>query len=183
VPSIPYGERVPRIHATAWVAPGAYVVGDVTLGAEASIWFNAVARGDSDAVRVGPRTNVQDGAVLHTDAGFPCELGTDCTVGHLALVHGARIGDGCLVGMGAVVLSGADIGAESLIAAGGLVPEGRSYPPRSLLIGSPVRRLRELTDDDLEQLIRPSVRHYLDYARTHRAAEVSPNDEGSSWRT
>jgi carbonic anhydrase/acetyltransferase-like protein (isoleucine patch superfamily) len=183
VPSIPYGERVPRIHATAWIAPGAFVVGDVTLEAEASIWFNAVARGDSDAIRIGARTNVQDGAVLHTDAGFPCELGTECTVGHLALVHGATVGDGCLIGMGAVVLSGADIGAESLVAAGALVPEGRSYPPRSLLIGSPARRLRELTDEDLERLIKPSVRHYLEYTRAHRASVVSPTDAGSSSRT
>ena len=165
---LPYGDRWPTVDPAAWVAPGAFVIGDVTLGAEASVWFNAVLRGDSDAVRVGARTNIQDGSVLHTDRGSPCVLGEDCTVGHLAVVHGCRIGDRCLIGMGAVVLSGAEIGDESLVAAGALVPEGGSYPPRSLLAGAPVRRLREISEDDLERLIRPNARHYIDYARAYR---------------
>jgi carbonic anhydrase/acetyltransferase-like protein (isoleucine patch superfamily) len=118
--------------------------------------------------------------VLHTDRGSPCEVGRDTTVGHLAVVHGCRIGDGCLIGMGAVVLSGAEIGPESLVAAGALVPEGRTYPARSLLVGAPVRRLRDVTDQDLDRLIRPNARHYLDYARVYRGSELAPTDGESS---
>ena len=164
---LPYRDRRPRVDPSAFVAPGAWVVGDVTIAERASIWFNAVVRGDSDRVEIGAETNVQDGAVLHTDTGQPCIVGARCTIGHLAIVHGCRIGDGSLIGMGAIVLSGAEIGEESLVAAGALVPEGRSYPPRSLLVGSPVRRLRDLTDDDVEKLIRPGVEHYLQYARDY----------------
>lgn len=164
---IPYRDRHPTVDPTAFVAPGAWIVGDVTIAARASVWFNAVVRGDSDRVEVGEETNVQDGAVLHTDQGRPCIVGARCTIGHLAIVHGCRIGDGSLVGMGAIVLSGAEIGEESLVAAGALIPEGRTYPRRSLLVGSPARRIRDLTDDDVAKLIRPGVEHYLEYARAY----------------
>lgn len=167
---VPYGDTSPRVDASAFVAPGAMIVGDVRVGELASVWFNAVLRGDSDRVDVGARTNVQDGAALHTDAGEPCVVGEDCTIGHNAVVHGCRIGRGSLVGMGAVVLSGAEIGEESLVAAGALVPEGRSYPRRSLVVGAPARRLRELSDDDVARLIRPGVEHYLAYARIYAAS-------------
>jgi carbonic anhydrase/acetyltransferase-like protein (isoleucine patch superfamily) len=167
----PYGDARPRIDPTAFVAPGAMVVGDVVLGPRVSVWFNAVLRGDSDAVRVGAATNIQDGAVLHTDAGSPCTVGERCTVGHGAIVHGCTIEPGSLVGMGSVVLSGAVIGEESLVAAGSLVPLGREFPRRSLIVGSPARRLRELSDDDVERLIRPGVEHYLRYAQTYRGLE------------
>ena len=161
----PYGETEPRIHPTAFVAPGAVIAGDVAIGPEASVWFNAVVRGDSDRVEVGSRTNVQDNAVLHTDPGKPCLVGEDCTIGHGAVVHGCRIGDGCLVGMGAIVLSGAVIGEESLLAAGALIPEGKEFAARSLLVGSPAKLVRTLTDEEVERLIRPGVEHYLDYRR------------------
>jgi carbonic anhydrase/acetyltransferase-like protein (isoleucine patch superfamily) len=170
VPTYPFKEMQPRVDPGAFVAPGARVVGDVEIGAGSSVWFNAVVRGDSAHVRVGRRTNIQDGAVLHTDSGQPCEVGDDCTVGHLAIVHGARVGDGCLIGMGAIVLSGVVIGDESLVAAGALVPQGREFGPRSLLVGSPVRHLRVLSDEEVEQLIRPGGRAYVqnvaDYGRT-----------------
>ena len=178
MPSYPYQDRRPRIDPTAFVAPGARVVGDVELGPRASVWFNAVLRGDSDAVRVGAGTNVQDGAVLHTDEGSPCVVGEDCTIGHRAVVHGCTIERGCLIGMGAIVLSGAVIGEESIVAAGGLVPEGRTYPRRSLLVGSPVRLLRTLTDEDVESLIRPGVRDYLGYAADYRASGVPGTRDG-----
>jgi carbonic anhydrase/acetyltransferase-like protein (isoleucine patch superfamily) len=139
------------------------LIGDVEVGPDASVWFNAVLRGDSDRISVGARTNIQDLAVLHTDPRKPCEIGDDCTVGHSAIVHACRVGRGSLIGMGAIVLSDADIGEESLIAAGALIPEGRTYPPRSLLVGSPVRRLRDLTDEDVERLIRRGVANYLRY--------------------
>jgi carbonic anhydrase/acetyltransferase-like protein (isoleucine patch superfamily) len=150
------------------------IVGDVTLGPAASVWFNAVLRGDSAPVRVGARTNIQDGAILHTDQGTPCEVGDDCTVGHGAIVHGCRVGSGTLIGMGAIVLSGAEIGPESVVAAGALIPQGRSYPKRSLLAGAPARKLRDLTDEDVERLITPGVRHYLECAKAYRMLRQAP---------
>jgi carbonic anhydrase/acetyltransferase-like protein (isoleucine patch superfamily) len=128
------------------------------------VWFNAVLRGDSSHVRVGAETNVQDCAVLHPDLGFPCLVGAACSIGHSAVVHGCTVGRGCLIGMGAVVLSGAVIGDESIVAAGALIPERRTYPARSLLVGSPARRIRELSDEDVERLILPGVRHYIAFA-------------------
>jgi carbonic anhydrase/acetyltransferase-like protein (isoleucine patch superfamily) len=164
-----YGNRTPLIDATAFIAPGARIAGDVEVGPEASVWFNAVLRGDSDRVTVGARTNVQDNAVLHTDPGNPCAVGDECTIGHGAIVHGCRIGHRCLVGMGAIVLTGAVIGDESLVAAGALIPEGKEYPSRSLLVGAPARLVRKLTDDDVERLIAPGVEHYLEYMRGYAA--------------
>lgn len=168
--TVGYRGREPSIDPSAFVAPGAWIAGDVTLGPEASVWFGAVLRGDSDRVDVGARTNVQDGAVLHTDAGAPCVVGEDCTIGHRAIVHGCVVGRGSLIGMGAIVLSGVEIGEESLVAAGGLVPEGRRFPPRSLLVGAPVRRIRELSGEDVEGLIRSGVANYLRYAQLYRSS-------------
>lgn len=172
VPAYPYGDRVPRLDPTAFVAPGARVVGDVELAARSSVWFNAVLRGDSDRVRVGEASNIQDGAVLHTDAGSPCLIGEACTIGHRAVVHGCRIADGCLIGMGAIVLSNAVIGAHSLVAAGALIPPGKTFPPRSLLVGSPAKLVRELTDEDITNLIEPGVEHYLTYAEDYRTLHL-----------
>jgi carbonic anhydrase/acetyltransferase-like protein (isoleucine patch superfamily) len=171
VPTLPYLDHRPSIDPTAFVAPGAWVIGEVTLGASASVWYGAVLRGDADRIEVGARSNVQDGAVLHVDAGRPCAVGEDCTIGHRAVVHGCTVGRGSLVGMGAVVLSGATIGEESLVGAGALVPEGRTFAPRSLIIGHPARLIRVLSDEEVERLIRPGVRNYLEYAAGHRAAE------------
>src|SRR5262249_24261630 len=114
----PHGDDRPRIDPTAYIAPGARIVGDVTIGARASLWFNAVLRGDNDTITIGAETNIQDGAVLHTDEGHPCIVEDACTVGHLAMVHAWRIGAGSLIGMSSIVLTGADIGEESLVAAG-----------------------------------------------------------------
>jgi carbonic anhydrase/acetyltransferase-like protein (isoleucine patch superfamily) len=147
------------------VADGAWVVGDVSLGPRSSVWFAAVLRGDSDRVEIGARTNVQDGAVLHTDVGHPCVVSEDCTVGHRAIVHGCTVGRGSLIGMGAIVLSGAEIGEDSLVAAGALVTEGRTFGPRSLIVGAPARVVRKLSDEDVDRLIRPGVRNYLAYVR------------------
>jgi carbonic anhydrase/acetyltransferase-like protein (isoleucine patch superfamily) len=168
VTTYPYLGKQPHIDPTAFVAPGAVIAGDVELGPQASVWFNAVLRGDSDAIRIGARTNIQDGAILHTDPGKPCEVGEDCTIGHAAIVHACAIGRGSLIGMGAIVLSGATIGEESLVAAGALVPAGRSHKPRSMLVGSPARFLRALTDDDVERLLKPGVRNYLRYVEGYR---------------
>lgn len=172
MPLHPYRDAHPQIDPAAYVAPGAMIVGDVAVGPGASIWFNAVLRGDSSYVRVGAGTNIQDGAVLHTDSGVPCIVEDECTVGHLALVHGCRVGRGTLIGMGAVVLSGAEIGEESLVGAGALVAEGRKIPPRSLLVGHPARLIRTLTDEDVERLIQPGARHYRAYAEDYRESGV-----------
>jgi carbonic anhydrase/acetyltransferase-like protein (isoleucine patch superfamily) len=164
--------RAPRIDPSAFVVSSATVIGDVVLGPESSVWFGAVVRGDIEAIRIGARTNVQDNATLHVVGGrFGTTLGDGITVGHNAVVHGCTIEDGALVGMGAVVLDGAVVGAESLIAAGALVAPGTRVPPRSLVLGSPARVLRTLTDDELER-IRGSARNYVEYARRYRAEGV-----------
>ncbi len=135
-----------------WVAPNAIVIGNVEIGDDASIWFGAVVRGDLDLIRIGAGSNIQDGSVLHTDPGLPLTLGIDCTVGHMAMVHGCTVGRGSLIGIGAIVLNGATIGEECLVGAGTLVPEGKTYPPRSLILGSPGRVARELTDADIARM-------------------------------
>ncbi len=172
-PSYPHGAGRPRIDPTAYVAPGARIVGDVTIGPHASVWFNAVLRGDNDAITIGAETNIQDGAVLHTDEGHPCVVGDGCTIGHLAMVHACSIGAGSLVGMGAIVLTGAEIGEESLVAAGALIPEGKTFGPRSLLVGHPARSIRQLTNDEVERLIRRSTRHYLQFAKDYTSTNVN----------
>jgi carbonic anhydrase/acetyltransferase-like protein (isoleucine patch superfamily) len=134
------GDRAPQVDPTAWIAPGAVVVGDVTLGAESSVWYAAVIRADGDPIRIGPRTNVQDGAVLHSDPGIGIDLGAGVSVGHRAVLHGCVVEDDVLVGMGAIVMNRARIGAGSVIAAGALVPEGRQVPPGSLVLGGEPRR-------------------------------------------
>lgn len=163
----PYGD--PQIDPSAWLAPGAVVAGDVRIGAQSSVWYNAVLRGDSDAVRVGERTNIQDGAVVHTQRGDAAVIGDDVSVGHLAMIHGATIEDGCLIGMHATVLTGAIVGAGSLVAAGAVVPQGMVVPPHSLVVGVPGRVVRELRDEDREAVRMNSAR-YLDTTAHHRDA-------------
>lgn len=163
--------RRPVIPDEAWVAPGAQLIGDVTLAEAASVWFNAVLRGDNEPIRVGARSNVQDGAVLHTDMGFPLTIGADCTIGHGAILHGCTVEDGSLIGMGAVVLNGAVIGAGSLVGAGALVTEGKRFPPRALLVGSPARAIRTLDDEAVGRLLE-SAAGYVRNWRRFRAGAV-----------
>lgn len=137
---------------SSWVAPSADLIGDVRLGSEASIWFGAVIRADNTPILVGDRTNIQEGAMLHSDPGSPLTLGADCTIGHHAILHGCTVGDRVLIGMGATVLNGAVIGEDSLVGAGALVTEGKSFPPRSLIVGVPARAVRELDDRALAGL-------------------------------
>ena len=126
----------PRIAPDAWIAPDAQVMGRVVLEASSSVWFGAVLRGDAEEILVGQGSNVQDLCCLHTDPGFPLVIGADCTIGHRAILHGCRIGDGVLVGMGATILNGAEIGEGALIGAGALIPEGRQVPPGALVTGA-----------------------------------------------
>ena len=164
---LPHGDAVPEVADSAWVAPGAYVVGDVRLGEEVSVWYGAVLRGDTEPIRIGARTNIQDGCVLHADPGYPAKIGEDCVVGHKAIVHGCEIGDRCLVGMGAIILNGAKIGKGSIVAAGALVPEGKEYPPHSLIVGVPAKRAKDVSENQSED-IALGVRTYVERAAVHR---------------
>lgn len=140
------GDRTPVVHPGAWVADDATVLGDVVLEDESSVWYHAVLRADTDRITVGARTNVQDGSVLHADPGFPVSVGCDVSIGHRAVVHGCTVGDGVLVGMGAVLLNGCVIGAGSIVAAGAVVLEGTVVPPGSLVAGVPGKVRRETTE-------------------------------------
>ncbi len=137
----------PILAEDCFLAPGAVVIGRTTIGSRSSVWFNAVVRGDSDAIEIGDRTNIQDSAVLHVDPGFPLRIGNDVTVGHAAVVHGATIGDGCTIGMGATVLTGAIIGAGAIVAAGAVVREGDVIPDNALVAGVPAVVKRDLGPD------------------------------------
>ena len=141
------GERKPRSRAL-FIAPDAAVIGAVELAEDSSVWFGAVLRGDNEPIRVGARSNIQDGSVLHTDPDFPTTVGEDVTVGHRVILHGCTVEDGCTIGMGAILLNGSRVGANSLVAAGALLPEGRDYPPGSLILGMPGRAVRELTPEE-----------------------------------
>ena len=158
------GNRVPRIAGSAFVAWNAEVAGDVTLGAETSVWFSATLRADLAPLTVGGGSNIQDGATLHVDTGLPLTLGERVTVGHNAVLHGCTVGDDCLIGMGAVVLSGAVIGKESIVGAGALVTEGKVFPPRSLVLGSPAKAVRQVDDAALMK-VRENARNYMEVAR------------------
>ncbi|OYV91923.1 MAG: gamma carbonic anhydrase family protein [Planctomycetia bacterium 21-64-5] len=161
--------RPEQIAADVYIAAGAQIVGDVTIGPESSIWFNAVLRGDTESVRIGRGTNIQDNCVLHADPGFPCTLGDGVAVGHAAVVHGAAIGDNVVIGMHAVVMNGAQVGRDSLVAVGAVVTEGTVIPPGSLVMGLPGKVVRPLTADEIERN-RVSAEHYVARARMFRRA-------------
>lgn len=164
----------PTLHDSACVASGARVIGAVTLAEAASVWYNAVLRGDSAAITVGPRSNLQDNVSVHVDAGRPVVIGADVSVGHNAVVHGCTIGDGSLIGMGSVVLSGAEIGAGCLIAGGAVVLEGSVIPEGSLVAGVPAKVRRALTAEEREKILR-NAQTYLAHADRHRSAESIPD--------
>lgn len=164
----PFGGVAPTIHASAVVLDSAVVVGDVVIGEESSIWFGAIVRGDVNYIRIGARTNVQDQSVVHvTDHTHPTAVGDDVTIGHLVTLHGCKVEDRCLIGMGAIVLDGAVVGEEAMVGAGALVPPGMVVPPRTLVLGSPARVARELTPDEIARL-RASAQKYVGYARQYR---------------
>ena len=147
--------------ASTWVAPTASVIGDVHIGAEVGVWFGAVIRGDTEKISIGPRSNIQENAVLHTDPGFPLNIGAGCTIGHKALLHGCTIGDNTLIGMGAIILNGAVIGDDCLVGAGALVTERKIFPAGSLIIGAPAKAARALTDVEIAGLGHSSA-HYVE---------------------
>mgnify|MGYP001273009040 CR=1 FL=1 len=149
-----------------FIAPNATVLGDVTLGHQAGIWYGAVIRADKDRIVIGDRSNVQDNAVLHTSSGFPVLIGTDVSVGHGAILHGCRIADRVLVGMGAIVLNGAEIGEDSLLGAGTVVTEGMKIPPGSVVIGVPGRPIKQVSDEQRDHIVK-NARNYWDLARSY----------------
>ena len=152
----------PRVHPTAYVDASAQVIGDVHVGAESSVWMNAVVRGDVHRIRIGARTNVQDGTIVHVQGGtHPTTIGDEVTIGHGAIVHGCTIEHRCLIGMGAILLNGVTVGAESIVAAGSLLPEGFVVPPRSLVMGSPAKVRRSLVDREVESLRDFATRYVL----------------------
>ncbi|WP_374276111.1 gamma carbonic anhydrase family protein [Brevundimonas sp.] len=159
-------EKRPALDADSWAAPGAVVLGDVTLKAGASVWYGAVLRGDNDPIVIGRNTNIQDGAVCHTDLGEPLIVGDNVTVGHQAMLHGCTIGENSLIGIGAIVLGRAMIGRNCLIGAGALIPEGKVIPDGSLVMGQPGRVVRELTPEQIA-LIGASALHYVENWRRH----------------
>jgi carbonic anhydrase/acetyltransferase-like protein (isoleucine patch superfamily) len=160
--------KSPKLDPTAWAAHNATLIGDVQLGANASVWFNCVLRGDNDSLIVGADSNVQDGSVLHTDPGLKLVIGRGVTIGHMVMLHGCTIGDDSLIGIGAVILNNAKIGANSIVAAGSLVPERKVYPEGVLLMGSPAKVVRELTPQE-RQIIRIDAQHYVENCRRYRA--------------
>ncbi len=160
------GDDVPQLAVGAWVADSAQLIGRVALGAEASVWFGAVLRGDNEWITLGARSNVQDGSVLHTDMGSPLTLGEDVTIGHQVMLHGCHIGDGSLVGIQAVVLNGARIGRNCLVGAGSVVTEGKEFPDGSLILGSPARVVRQLDDAHIARMRRGAA-HYVENARRY----------------
>lgn len=166
MPLLPFKGIMPTVAADAFIAPGAMVIGDVTIGAGSSVWFNAVLRGDIAPIRVGAGTNVQDGAVLHVDEGVPCVLGDNVVIGHGAVVHSATVGDGAMVAMHATLLSHSSVGPESIVGANALVSEGKEFPARSLIVGVPGKLLREVTDEQVTG-IRENAKRYAGYAKTY----------------
>ncbi|HEU4620674.1 MAG TPA: gamma carbonic anhydrase family protein, partial [Burkholderiaceae bacterium] len=163
------GDRVPDIDPTAYVAESAEVIGTVTLGARASVWPQATLRGDNEPIVVGDDSNVQESAVLHTDPGFACMIGTGVTIGHQAMLHGCTIGDGSLIGIQAVVLNGAKIGRNCLVGAGALVTEGKEFPDNALILGTPARVARLLSDEDIARM-RRNTQAYVERAKVYKTA-------------
>lgn len=159
------------IDPSAYIAPGAVVLGDVTLGADSSVWYNSVVRGDMAPISIGNETNIQDLSVLHVDEGLPCVVGNRVGVGHRAILHGCTVEDECLIGMGSVLLNGVRIGAGSVVGAGSLLTEGTQVPPNSVVLGAPARVMREV-DDKLRERIRETWEHYVEQARWHAAGMV-----------
>jgi carbonic anhydrase/acetyltransferase-like protein (isoleucine patch superfamily) len=171
MPLYALGNFSPRIGESAWAAPSADLIGDIRLGARASVWFGAVIRADNTPILIGEESNFQDGAIGHSDPGFPLTIGARVTVGHQAILHGCTIADDCLIGMGARILNGAVIESECIVGAGALITEGKHFASSSLIVGSPARVVRQLNDAE-KQALRVSAAHYADKAARY-AAELT----------
>ena len=162
-----FGDDSPQLAPSAWVADSAQVIGRVQMAEGSSVWYGAVLRGDNDWIRIGARSNVQDGTVMHTDMGFPLTIGEDVTIGHQVMLHGCTIGDGSLIGIQAVVLNGAKIGRNCLVGAGAVVTEGKEFPDNSLILGAPAKVVREISPEQAARLQHGAL-HYVENAQRHR---------------
>jgi carbonic anhydrase/acetyltransferase-like protein (isoleucine patch superfamily) len=158
--------KTPQLAAGAWVADNAQVIGDVVMGENASVWFGAVVRGDVEKITIGRNSNVQDGSVLHADFGVPLVIGADVTIGHMVMLHGCAIGDGALIGIGAIVLNGARIGRNCVVGAGSVVTEGKEFPDNSLIVGSPAKAIRTLDAEGVAKLAHLSE-HYVENSQRY----------------
>ncbi|MDA5108040.1 gamma carbonic anhydrase family protein [Brevibacillus thermoruber] len=146
-------DKKPTVSPTAYIAPGANIIGDVAIDEYASVWFNAVLRGDTQGIRIGRGSNVQDGTVIHVDSRYPTVIGSDVTIGHSAIVHGCTIADRVIVGMGSIIMDGAVIGEHTIIGSGTVIPAGKTYPPGVLILGSPGKVIRDLTPEEIEKIV------------------------------
>jgi carbonic anhydrase/acetyltransferase-like protein (isoleucine patch superfamily) len=168
VATLTYQSLAPRVHALAYVHPSAELLGDVVVGEEASVWPMAVMRGDNGGIVLGERSNLQDGCVAHATLGVSkTTVGRECTIGHRAVLHGCTIGDSCLVGIGSTVLDGAELGEWCFVGAGSLITPNRKFPPKSFILGSPAKAVREVTAKDMEWIVQ-SWKVYLDLTRQYR---------------
>jgi len=164
---LPYKGKRPKLHETVYVEASARIIGDVIIGAYASVWFNAVVRGDVNYIRIGERTNVQDNSVLHvTKDVYPLIIGSDVTIGHNAVLHGCIVKDRCLIGMGSIILDDAEIGEDTIVGAGALVTEGTKVPPGSLILGAPARVVRKLSGEEVERIL-TAAKNYLEYTQNY----------------
>ncbi len=175
---MPYKKILPSLGANTWVAPSADIIGNVTLGKDVSVWFSCVVRGDVHYIRIGDRSNVQDLSMIHVthhkkddmSDGNPTIIGNDVTVGHRVMLHGCTIEDACLIGMSATILDGAIIGKESIVGAGSLVTKNKIFPPRSLIMGSPAKVVRSLSDDEVTELY-ASAKRYVAFKNSYECSE------------
>jgi carbonic anhydrase/acetyltransferase-like protein (isoleucine patch superfamily) len=166
---IPFAGKVPQIADSAFIAPGVRIIGDVTIGAQASIWYNCVLRGDTDRIVIGERSNIQDGTIIHADPGTPTIIGDDCLVGHMVMLHGCTLLDRAFIGLKATVMNRCVIEGDAMLAAGALLTEGKHIAARELWAGAPARKLRDL-DDTAVMGMRMGTAHYVENGRRHAAA-------------
>ncbi len=168
MPIYQLAESIPEIDPTAYITDSATVIGKVKIDAKASVWFGAVLRGDNELIHIGENSNLQESCVLHTDMGYPLTIGNNVTVGHQAMLHGCTIGAGSLIGIQAVILNGAKIGKNCLVGAGALVTEGKEFPDNSLIVGSPAKVIRTLSDEAILQM-QGNAQHYVERAQAYRS--------------
>jgi carbonic anhydrase/acetyltransferase-like protein (isoleucine patch superfamily) len=160
--------KTPVIDETAYIAGGVEIIGDVKIGKEASIWFNTVIRGDNDLIDIGDRTNIQDGSVLHVNKSMPLVIEEDVTVGHNVIVHACTVRKGALLGMGSIILDGAEVGEYALVGAGTVVPPGKKVPPRTLVVGNPMKIVRELSDEEIENMNKRTFLSYVSKGKEYK---------------
>ena len=181
MPVYSIGEHTPQLHESVYLAPGACVIGKVTIGAGSSVWFNCVVRGDVDTITIGEDTNIQDLSVCHIDAGKPLVMGDRVTVGHQCVIHGCIIEDDCLIGMGAIVMDNVEIASDCLVAAGSVLPPGKKYlQPGSMILGSPGRIVRALSEEEIASILQ-SAGNYQNYVAAHRGSGGQAEGAGDSW--